>query len=155
MRIQIINLSGAKAPQTTIKKTCLYLLTYFKNNKKLQNALSDDKNYADLVVVLVSKNKSQKLNKLYRKKNYPTDVLSFSAEAKKQGLGELVICMPIIKKQAIEYGHSVKRELETMLIHGFLHLLGYDHEKSLKDEKIMVKIQGRVLNQMQKRLKRS
>jgi rRNA maturation RNase YbeY len=54
-------------------------------------------------------------------------------------LGELVICEPILKSQAREQGHSPERELEVLLAHGLLHLLGFDHELGEKEARIMKK----------------
>jgi probable rRNA maturation factor len=71
----------------------------------------------------------KRLNKLYRGKNYATDILSF--EAPEEGtLGELVLCLPTIRSQARRTGLGEKGELGYMLVHGVLHMLGYDHEKT-------------------------
>jgi len=75
-------------------------------------------------------------------------VLSFSPETRGEGLGELVVCVPVLKRQAAEQGHSFKKELDTMLIHGFLHLLGYDHEKNRKEELKMMRLQDKLLKKM-------
>ncbi|PIR71400.1 MAG: rRNA maturation RNase YbeY, partial [Candidatus Nealsonbacteria bacterium CG10_big_fil_rev_8_21_14_0_10_37_25] len=75
----------------------------------------------------------RKLNKKYRGKNRMTDVLSFPDN----GLGEIVICLREVKKNAKKFGSSFKKELSTCLIHGILHLLGYDHEKSVEEVKKM------------------
>ena len=81
-----------------------------------------------------------KLNSKYRHKNTLTDILSFPAPRifYKQGvLGELVVCIPVLKKQALRFGHSPSQELRILLVHGFLHLLGFDHEKNVKNAKRM------------------
>jgi len=76
------------------------------------------------------------LNKRYRGKNGTTDVLSFSAreglfaDVRPEILGDIVISIPFAEKQARFAGHSLNREIEILLIHGLLHLLGYDHERS-------------------------
>ncbi|NBT58626.1 rRNA maturation RNase YbeY [bacterium] len=57
----------------------------------------------------------------------------------------MVICLPVAKKQALLYGESLGRELERLAVHGTLHLFGYDHEKSKKDEQIMFRKQDAVL----------
>ena len=72
-----------------------------------------------------------RLNAQYRGKAYPTDVLSFPAPKifRMAGeLGALVVCLPALKRQARERGHSPETELEILLVHGVLHLLGLDHE---------------------------
>jgi probable rRNA maturation factor len=91
---------------------------------------------------LVTSAQMKKLNKAWRGKDYATDVLSFPAPKVffKQGqIGELVVCFPVLKKQAREEGHTVARELEILLVHGVLHLLGFDHELGAKQAATMRK----------------
>ena len=92
----------------------------------------------------------KRLNFKYRKKNRPTDVLSFPSPEffKKEGhLGEILICVDIMKKQAKETGHPVSRELKVLLGHGVLHLLGFDHEAGPKEAKLMAKWEKVLLGQ--------
>ena len=107
-------------------------------------------------VILTNEKNIQRINKEYRNIDKATDVLSFPMfeqneieEAKKQEevLGDIIVCMPVIKRQAIEYEHSEEREFAYMLVHGFYHLMGYDHmveeEKVImraKEEKILGKL---------------
>jgi rRNA maturation RNase YbeY len=73
-----------------------------------------------------------RLNSQYRGKKYATDVLSFTAPemfSRAGWLGELVICVPVLKRQARELEHTPEQELDVLLAHGILHLLGLDHEK--------------------------
>ena len=91
-------------------------------------------------VEYVSLQKMARLNGQYRGKNKPTDVLSFPSPEpffSAGFLGELVICEPVMKRQAKEQGHSLKHENEVLLVHGFLHLLGFDHEKSPSQARVM------------------
>ena len=107
-------------------------LTSFRVNKKLlnnsaQKILKDKKKQNfELSIALVSQEKIKKLNKKYRKKNRPTDTLSFLYK----NSGEIVICPKEVKKNAKNFGSTFEKELVRVLIHGVLHLLGYDHEKS-------------------------
>jgi probable rRNA maturation factor len=74
----------------------------------------------------------RKLNREHRGINQSTDILSFPAKPEKgawQHLGDLVISLPMAEKMAKKLGVSRRREIETLVIHGFLHLCGYDHEK--------------------------
>lgn len=99
-------------------------------------------------VRVVSGPQMRKLNYRYRKKNYTTDVLSFPAPEPfySQGwIGELVVCIPVLKAQARELGHSERRELEVLLAHGLLHLLGLDHEKSRAEARKMARLEARLL----------
>jgi probable rRNA maturation factor len=99
---------------------------------------------------LVNKADMKKLNRSWRGKDRPTDILSFPMpklfltkvfvrDLNEIHLGELVICEPILKSQAKEQGHTAERELEVLLAHGLLHLLGFDHELGEKEARIMKK----------------
>jgi probable rRNA maturation factor len=105
-------------------------------------------------VSLVGAQTMKKLNRTYRKKDRPTDVLSFSRlehlipNQPYVDIGDLVICLPVAQKQAKEYQETLGRELERLTVHGTLHLFGYDHEKSKKDERIMFSLQDKILNQL-------
>lgn len=106
---------------------------------------------------LVNEKTIHNINKEYRKIDRPTDVISFAFEDDFDGenkiiynkemprdLGEIFICVDVMKRQAEEYGHSQKREMSFLFTHGLLHLLGYDHMKE-EDEKIMFKIQDEIM----------
>lgn len=95
----------------------------------------------EIVMVFVASGEIRRLNRLYRRKDYSTDILSFQP-ADDSSLGELVLCLPVIRQQCKRTGLSERGELGYMIVHGVLHLLGYDHEKpaaqvemfSLQDE---------------------
>lgn len=86
----------------------------------------------EISIVLVSDDKIKELNKKYRKINRVTDVLAFD-------YGEIFICLPQAKKQAEQLGHSLKKELAILLIHGILHLAGYDDETKIGYNKMVKK----------------
>jgi len=102
----------------------------------------------EVSVVLVDNDYIQKLNKQYRSIDAPTDVLSFAMnesiceqdyienEGQEQILGDIIISVERAKEQAAEFGHSFEREVGYLAVHGFLHLLGFDHE-SQEDKEIM------------------
>ena len=96
-----------------------------------------------LSIVLTGEKRMRKLNKKYRGKNKITDVLSFG-----EGLNEIVICLSEVKKNAKKYNIAFKKELAQVLIHGILHLLGYEHEKGKKEAKKMEKKQEYYLSQI-------
>jgi probable rRNA maturation factor len=88
------------------------------------------------------------LNGAFRKKPSPTDILSFPTNEffQRQGvLGDLVICGPVAVRQAKEIGHSWKKEVDVLLVHGILHLLSYDHENSEKEAKEMARMEKKIL----------
>ena len=109
-------------------------------------------------VTLTTPEQIHKINKQYRDVDRPTDVLSFPMFEKEElekkiknndflyedVLGDLVISIDQVKKQAKEYGHSFERELAYMLVHGFYHLMGYDHIKE-EDKQIMRPKEEKVL----------
>lgn len=99
-------------------------------------------------VNIVNSNKIKSINKKYRQKDKVTDVISF-ANRDNNGvhiplLGEIYICLEQAKKQASDYGHSLKREISFLFTHGLLHLLGYDH-MTKKDEKVMLDLTKKIL----------
>lgn len=92
---------------------------------------------AHLSVSLVGKTRMRSLNRTYRRQDYPTDVLAFPmgsmGEWTKVFLGDVVICIPVALAQASRFDNTTDQELLRLLIHGTLHLLGYDHEKSERE----------------------
>ena len=104
-------------------------------------------------IIIVDKQRIQEINREYRNKDSVTDVISFAFEEVQdikyddiRFLGEIYICYDRCKEQAIEYNHSFKREICFLAVHGFLHLLGYDHMEK-QEEKIMFDKQEVILNE--------
>ncbi len=93
----------------------------------------------------------KRLNTEYRNKDYATDILSFPAPLpfqEKGFLGELIVCLPTLKTQAQQYRHHPAIELDILLIHGFLHLLGMDHERGAQEAKRMARWESRILEDL-------
>lgn len=127
-------------------------LTNFAINKKFFTGVAkkvlkgENKERENLSVVFVGPGEIQKLNKKYRKKDKPTDVLSFANISDfKQGVAEVIICPQVVRENAVESKSPMKKELAKMLIHGILHVLGYDHEISKAEEERMFKKQDQYL----------
>jgi probable rRNA maturation factor len=78
--------------------------------------------------LIASDQELQRLNREFRKQDYATDVLSFPSRQTLGFLGDIAISFPHAQRQAAEYGHSVGQEIEILMLHGVLHLLGMDHE---------------------------
>lgn len=104
-------------------------------------------------IIIVDNNKIHELNKEYRGIDRVTDVITFALEDNKDFpiesvriLGDIYISIDKARSQAIEYGHSFLRELSFLTIHGFLHLLGYDHMTKI-DEEVMFSKQEDILNE--------
>lgn len=129
--------------------------------EKVTEACFTEENLLDkglyLSVILTNPQHIQELNNTYRKINRPTDVLSFPMFEKEEipnitgeieeALGDIVISIEKVKEQAEEYGHSFERELAYMVVHGFYHLMGYDHielvdrtEMRAKEETVLNKL---------------
>ncbi len=113
-------------------------LVYWAKRPDVRNArLSAQPRMGIELHLIRRRSEMAQINLRYRKKQGPTDVLSFESppEFLKRGgtalyLGELLICLPVARAQAREQGHPLIDELEVLLVHGVLHLLGWDHEKS-------------------------
>lgn len=111
--------------------------------KKISKQKPFAKLKSELVIVFVDAAEMKTLNKQYRGKDYATDVLSF--ESGEDGvLGELVVCPQVLRQQALDTDLTYLEELGYMIIHGALHLLGYDHETSASDAKKMFALQDQI-----------
>jgi len=105
----------------------------------------------ELSIALVSDAQIKRLNKRYRNKDKPTDVLSFPIGEKVEDwliLGDIVISVDTAKRQARELGHSLEEELKRLLVHGLVHLLGYDHELGGEEEKKFFELEEFVLRKL-------
>jgi len=112
---------------------------------KLENVLFN--------IIIVNNEEIHKINREYRGVDRETDVISFALEdddtfisMEVRVLGDIYISIDKAKEQAESYGHSLKRELSFLTIHGLLHLLGYDHMEE-EDEKKMFSLQELILNE--------
>jgi len=145
--IEINNLTTGLVEEKFLKKVAERILKGEKQGKK------------DLSIALVGQGRIRELNEKYRGKNRVTDVLSFSYSGfhpiyrpqryseprldislrRYDNLGEIVICLREVKKNAKRFKSTFKKELARVLIHGILHLLGENHEKSRKEAELMEK----------------
>lgn len=100
----------------------------------------------ELSIALVGDQDMQRLNRDYRGLNETTDVLSFPLG--EDDLGEVIISWPRAREQAREFGHSLNRELGFLLVHGILHLLGYDHQKK-EDREVMRNKEEEILSRLE------
>ena len=121
------------------------VLQYTLKKKKKDDAIFS--------LILTDDDEVHYLNKTYRDIDRTTDVLSFALNdggefpGPVNVLGDIYISIPKMKEQAIEYGHSEKRELSFLAVHGLLHLLGFDHTLGEKEEKEMFDLQKEILNE--------
>lgn len=125
----------------------------------LHAAETEEIQNAEVSVTFVTNDMIRGINKEYRGKDEPTDVISFAMEELGEGeleimgsmaprtLGDIIISLDRTREQAADYGHSFERELGFLAVHGFLHLLGYDHMNK-EDEKKMFSRQEEILSSL-------
>jgi probable rRNA maturation factor len=99
-------------------------------NRCIRSALAHD---AEMTVRIVDAEEGQALNSSYRKKNYATNVLTFDYAQAPMVMADLVLCAPVVAREAKEQGKSLQQHYAHLLIHGTLHAQGYDHETSEAD----------------------
>ncbi len=133
--------------------------------KKVLNKCFEEEGLLDskliITITFTTPEEIRKINKKYRKIDRATDVLSFPMFEKEEldekiknkdflyedVLGDIIISIEKVREQAEEYGHSFERELSYMLVHGFYHLMGYDHIEE-EDKKIMRPKEEKILNEL-------
>lgn len=149
--ITYLNIEENEQYEKTVKKV---LQKCFEEEKLLNSKLT-------ITVTFTNPEEIRKINKEYRNIDKATDVLSFPMFEKEELeekiekedflhediLGDIIISIEKVKEQAIEYGHSFERELSYMLVHGFYHLMGYDHIEE-KDKKEMRPKEDKILNEL-------
>jgi rRNA maturation RNase YbeY len=141
MPVEIAHLgAGKKLPSRRLGKIAEAILTIVGQSE------------AELSLALIGNAEMKKLNAQYRRKDYPTDVLSFPLEGKLPStnrlLGEVIISVEMARQQAKKRGRTTDEEMVTLLIHGIVHLLGYDHERSAKDARVMKRLENKVYRQL-------
>ncbi len=142
MDIDITDAYGYKEDYSYLNEVIKETLT----TEKVENAIFS--------ITFVDTKTIQELNRMYRHVDAVTDVISFAFEdaldlnpkdTSFRSLGEIYICIPKMQEQAKNYGHSEKRELAFLTVHGLLHLLGYDHMNK-EEETVMFNKQELILN---------
>ena len=142
-------------PNNKYEKTIKKVLEQCFKEEKIENSK------LSITITLTNPENIQKINKEYRNIDKPTDVLSFpmfekqelEEKIKKQNfehediLGDIIISIQKVEEQAKEYEHSFERELSYMVVHGFYHLMGYDHIKE-EDKKQMRPKEEKILNDL-------
>ena len=143
MKIELFNETEENLDEyiETIKKVLVHGLDKLKTGDVTFN------------IIFVNNPYIHELNKNYRNIDRETDVITFALEDDKtfnpeeRILGDIYISVDKAKSQSEEYGHSLKRELCFLAVHGMLHLLGYDHMEK-EEEKVMFKLQEEILDEM-------
>ena len=115
-----------------------------KVTRWLRAALQDD---AEITVRIVDAKEGQALNRDYRKKDYATNVLTFDYTLEPQVTADLVLCAPVVAREAKEQNKTLQAHYAHLLIHGTLHALGYDHVRA-SDAKVMESLEIDILAEM-------
>ncbi len=131
MKVNIVNNYNQEDYSSTINK----VLKTAENKLQIRNK--------SINIVLIDSSEIKKLNNTYREKDEVTDVLTFP-NGYLNNLGDIFISIPQCEKQAIELEHSFNRELGFLVVHGFLHSIGYDHQND-EEEKEMINLQDQIL----------
>ena len=152
LKLECLETIKGKSPfkDPALSKDLKKLLRAFENEFKFKGISS-----IEFSLTLCGKRRIRSLNRLHRKKDKPTDVLSFPVHnnfLRGKGnfsghiaLGDIFICQDMAQKQARDFKLSLREEILHLFVHGFLHLLGYDHEISPKEEKIMFALEEKLL----------
>ena len=110
---------------------------------------------SELSILLINDKRIKALNRQYRGLNQPTDILAFPMqEGEFKGLnpeilGDLALSLDTALRQAKDAGHQIERELAMLIIHGILHLLGFDHEKGGREEKKMKREEAQIMKDIE------
>lgn len=145
MKLIIVNNTKSRISAPKLQKLMNSIRRYFLKKRVRNKKLLSQKK--ELTIVFLSRSEMQKLNKQFRNKERPTDILSFASHDQ-DSLGELLLCTDVLIAQAKRHGHSFTDEITYMLIHGLLHLLGYDHEISKKEETLMFQLQDKCFKEL-------
>lgn len=92
----------------------------------------------EMNIVFLDKDQIQEMNLTYRNIDKVTDVISFPDQDENY-IGDIFICLDRAKEQAVDYGHSIEREIGFLAVHGYLHLLGYDHHTEAEEKEMFAK----------------
>ena len=147
MKLSLSLQQNFQAPELVLKRA------YIK--KVIETALRyiDVNQDCEIGIACVDNDESHKLNLEYRQKDKPTNVLSFPSDIPEEVLpmldawpmGDLVICIPVVLQEAIDQSKTPIEHFTHMLVHGVLHLMGYDHETSEADAEEMEALEIKIL----------
>ena len=150
MKLSLSLQQSFEAPELVLKRA--YLKKVIETTLRHIDTQSD----CEIGIACVDNDESHKLNLEYRKKDKPTNVLSFPSDLHDEmaqildtfPIGDLVICIPVVLQEAIEQQKTPIEHFTHMLVHGTLHLMGYDHETSEEDAEEMEALEIEVLKKL-------
>ena len=140
MKVYLAGDSHPLLNQEFISKAVDFIVTKIKDR-----SISQLEGIQSITIALVNPLKMQDLNKTFRKKDKVTDILSF-APVEEGSLGELALCVDQIIQQSQEHELTLEEESIYLILHGILHLLGYDHEKDKQEARLMYEIQDGIFS---------
>ena len=111
----------------------------------IRHALADD---AEITVRIVDTEEGQALNREYRHKDYATNVLTFDYQQEPTVVADLVLCAPVVEREALEQGKTLEEHYAHLLVHGTLHAQGWDHETSEEDAQEMEDYETAILQEL-------
>ncbi|GAB2707452.1 MULTISPECIES: rRNA maturation RNase YbeY [Comamonas] len=111
----------------------------------IRHALADD---AEITVRIVDTEEGQALNREYRQKDYATNVLTFDYQQEPTVLADLVLCAPVVAREAKEQNKSLQEHYAHLLVHGTLHAQGWDHETSEQDAEEMEAYETAIMQEL-------
>jgi probable rRNA maturation factor len=153
MKLNLINQSQHRMPRKFILDLLVFLTKppASKKTKGRSPFVFRFKDNQELTIVFLTSAAAKKLNSQFRGRNYATDILSFPGVDASE-IGELALCPEVLCRQTVEHEHSFRAELAYMIIHGLLHLQGYDHEgegpKAQVQAKRMFKVQDQLFDRV-------
>ena len=147
MKLSLSLQQDFQAPELVLKRV------YIKKVIEISLRYIDVDQDCEIGIACVDNDESHKLNLEYRKKDKPTNVLSFPSDIPEEVLplldawpmGDLVICIPVVLQEAIDQSKTPIEHFTHMLVHGVLHLMGYDHETSEADAEEMEALEIKIL----------
>ena len=116
--------------------------------------LKSDYRHAQIGIMLCDEAKARALNRDYRGKDYATNVLSFPYDSEPVICGDLVICAPVVEREAREQGKALDAHYAHLVVHGVLHLQGYDHETGDADAELMENKEAALLDYLNEKRQR-
>ena len=140
----LINSSQVRMPRVFIQRWMREVIVALRQRHFKLNQ------YKTLSIVFLDLPDAKELNFRFREKKYATDILSFEGDGE-NSLGELVLCLPVLRRQSRSTGLSERGELGYMMVHGVLHLLGFDHQKKA-DEAEMFALQDQIYAELERKV---
>ena len=102
---------------------------------------------ADVTLRIVSRSEGRRLNREFRGKDYPTNVLTFAYPEQRPLAGDIVLCAPVVRREAHEQQRSLTAHYAHLVVHGLLHLQGYDHQRAAEARR-MQSLESEIVTQL-------